>query len=104
MNGANNSGAVAACKARKRPRRPFAARLPNLLLFLAFIAYPARSTAGLPIVWRICLPMVQRLPYVVARAVRRTAVCRRVSRLRGRLPTLARILLRLNNRISAFSI
>jgi len=48
VNGANNSGAVAACKARKRPARAFAARLPNLLLFLAFIAYLTRSAAGLP--------------------------------------------------------
>ncbi|HAT3675594.1 TPA: hypothetical protein I8568_001404 [Serratia marcescens] len=74
--------------------RSFAARLPNLLLFLAFVAYPARSAAGLPVVWRICLPMVQRLPCAVARAARRTAVGRRVSRFHGRLPTLARILLR----------
>jgi len=44
--------------------------LPNLLLFLAFVAYPARSAAGLPVVWRICLPMVQRLPCTVARAAR----------------------------------
>ncbi len=93
MNGANNSGAVAACKARKCPMRPFAARLPNLLLFLAFIAYPARSAAGLPVVWRICLPMVQRLPCAVARAARRTAIYRLVPRFHGRLPTLAWILL-----------
>jgi hypothetical protein len=30
--------------------RSFAARLPNLLLFIAFFAYPARSADGLPIV------------------------------------------------------
>ncbi|WP_230201633.1 hypothetical protein, partial [Serratia marcescens] len=82
----------------------FAARLPNLLLFLAFIAYPARSAAGLPVVWRICLPMVQRLLCAVARVARRTAVDRRISRFRGRLPTLAWILLWLPDRISAFSI
>ncbi|WP_230200777.1 hypothetical protein, partial [Serratia marcescens] len=80
------------------------ARLPNLLLFLAFVAYPARSAAGLPVVWRICLPMVQRLPCAVACAARRTAVGRRISRFRGRLPILAWILLWLPDRISAFSI
>jgi hypothetical protein len=78
--------------------------LPNLLLFLAFVAYPARSAAGFPVVWRICLPTVQRLPYVVARAVRRTAVCRRLAGVLGPLTTLAWILLRLHDRISAFSI
>jgi len=29
--------------------RSFAARLPNLLLFLAFVAYPARSTPDGPL-------------------------------------------------------
>ncbi|WP_139282276.1 hypothetical protein [Serratia marcescens] len=47
--------------------RSFAARLPNLLLFLAFVDYPARSAAGLPVIWGSCLPMVQRLPCAVAR-------------------------------------
>ncbi|MEW7000745.1 hypothetical protein M8494_05525 [Serratia ureilytica] len=48
--------------------------------------------------------MVQRLPCAVARVARRTAVDRRISRFRGRLPTLAWILLWLPDRISAFSI
>jgi hypothetical protein len=73
--------------------RSFAARLPNLLLFLAFVAYPARSAAELPAGRRICLSLVQRLPCVVARAARRTVVDHLISRLLGRLPTLARILL-----------
>lgn len=46
-----------------------------------------------PVVWRICLPMVQRLPCAVARAARRTAIYRLVPRFHGRLPTLAWILL-----------
>ncbi|MBH2699021.1 hypothetical protein JY486_09695 [Serratia marcescens] len=74
--------------------RSFAARLPNLLLFLAFVAYPARNAAELPAGRRICLPMVQRLPCIVALAAPRTAVDRLIPRFHGRLPTLARILLR----------
>ncbi|EPG8398025.1 MULTISPECIES: hypothetical protein [Serratia] len=73
--------------------RSFAARLPNLLLFLAFVAYPARSVAESPVDRRRCLPMVQRLPCAVARAARRTAIYRLVPRFHGRLPTLAWILL-----------
>ncbi|WP_261411432.1 hypothetical protein [Serratia quinivorans] len=38
MNGANNNGVAQACKVRKRLDVSFAARLFNLLLFMAFIA------------------------------------------------------------------
>ncbi|WP_261419416.1 hypothetical protein [Serratia quinivorans] len=43
MNGANNSGVAQACKVRKRLDVSFAARLFNLLLFMAFIAALLRS-------------------------------------------------------------
>jgi hypothetical protein len=38
LNGANNNGVAQACKVRKRLDVSFAARLFNLLLFMAFIA------------------------------------------------------------------
>ncbi|WP_261118279.1 hypothetical protein [Serratia quinivorans] len=43
MNGANNNGVAQACKDRKRLDVSFAARLFNLLLFMAFIAALLRS-------------------------------------------------------------
>ncbi|QBX64720.1 hypothetical protein [Serratia quinivorans] len=43
MNGANNNGVAQACKVRKGLDVSFAARLFNLLLFMAFIAALLRS-------------------------------------------------------------
>jgi hypothetical protein len=43
LNGANNNGVAQACKVRKRLDVSFAARLFNLLLFMAFIAALLRS-------------------------------------------------------------
>ncbi|MGQ8773874.1 hypothetical protein ACUTQ5_05440 [Serratia sp. NA_112.1] len=49
MNGANNNEVVQACKVRKRLDVSFAARLFNLLLFMAFIAALLRSGSGFAI-------------------------------------------------------
>jgi hypothetical protein len=46
VNGANNNGVAQACKVRKRLDVSFAARLFNLLLFMAFIAELLRSNSG----------------------------------------------------------
>ncbi len=46
MNGANNNEVDPACKVRKGLDVSFAARLFNLLLFMAFIAALLRSGSG----------------------------------------------------------
>jgi hypothetical protein len=60
--------------------RSFAARLPNLLLFLAFIAYPTRSAAGLP-------AEAAQLP---AGGATRALRCGAPRRLNGHLPPFSR--------------